>query len=199
MFKEVITIAFLLILSGQNAWAENNQQLADIVATDPKAEMQKITSNLAAVIPDLPTSASQTLWNAGINSVEWDEAHVELLVAQVRDADSTLAKVWKYEQQYTTVFKHRNDDVGNAKAWLLRVAGVMFQMKKQAKLFKQRMIYLKKILPQAIKVTAKALESSPAKEKKMLSARLQTQFQCYQAMNFPMDKDIQSIQSKYLL
>ncbi len=199
MFKEAIVIAILLMLSGQHAMAEGNQQLAEIVATDPKAEIQTITSNMIAVLPDLPTSASQTLWNAGVDHDAWNQARLDRLVTQVRDADATLAKVRKYEQQYTIVFKHRNDDVGNAKAWLLRVAGVMFRMKKQAKLFEQRIIYLKKMLPQAIKVTAKTLESATEKEKKMLSARLQTQLQCYQVINFSMDKDIQFIQSKYLL
>ena len=195
---KVLTIFILWLLSGQNAWAENNQQLADIVATNPKAEIQTITSNMAVVIPDLPTSFSQTSWGAGIDRETQDEARIALLVTQVRDAEQTLKKVEIYKQQYAYVFKHRNDGVANAKLWLMRVGGAIYQMKKHAKMFEQRMQYLKKVLPQTIKNTANALDVAATQEKPVLRLRLQTKVQCYQVLGLPKDIEIQHIQSEYL-
>lgn len=198
MVYKVLTIFILWVLSGQNALAEGNRQLADIVAHNPSADIQLITSNMLAVIPDLPTSFSQTSWDAGIDNETQDETRIALLVAQVRDAEQTLKKVETYKQQYAYVFKHRNDDVDNAKPWLMRVGGAIYQMKKQANVFEQRIQHLKKVLPQAIKNTANALDVATTQEKPVLSLRLQAKIQCYQALDLPDDVEIQHIQSEYL-
>jgi len=198
MVYKVLTIFMLWMLSGQNALAAGNQQLADIVAHNPSADIQHITSNMAAVLPDLPTSFSQTSWDAGIDNETQDETRIALLVAQVRDAEQTLKKVETYKQQYAYVFKHRNDDVDNAKSWLMWVGGAIYQMKKQGKVFEKRIQYLKKVLPQAIKNTANALDVAAIQEKPVLALRLQTKIQCYQGLGLPEDVEIQHIQSEYL-
>lgn len=199
MFKHVGLALLLLILGSHSAAAESNQQLTEILADNPAIEIKQLTENMSTVLPDLPTSPVQTLWNAGVDSETWDEVRIELLVAQVRDAEMTLVEVEKYSQQYAYVFQHRNDDVVRAKQWLMRVGGLMFQMKKQVKLFKQRVRYLKKTLPQVIKSTAHLYENANNEKKTMLRLRLQAQLLCYQVIDFPTDVGIQDIQSQLAL
>jgi len=196
MLRRVVITFIFVWLSSQSVLAESNQQLADIVATNPKAEIQNITSNMAAVIPDLPTSATQTLWNAGVDGDAWEQARLDRLVVQVRDAEKTMGKVQKYKQQYMYVFKHRTEDDKRIKKWLMRVGGAIFQMKKQGKIFEQRIRYLKKSLPQMIKTTAQMYKNANGENKKILKVRLQTQLRCFEVMDFPVDADITQIQSE---
>jgi len=184
---KLLMAGLLCLWASGHAAAEENQELAtrlaEILAENNTAEIKQMTSNFIAVNKDLPQSSVQTLWNAGVDSVDWDKTDVERLRYHIQHADAIVEKSNGYRQQYMFVFKHKNLDKVKAKKWIFSMGFTIRQLSEQTKLFAKQMNYLKRVLPKAIERTKKEQLNVQENGKNILALRLKAQMLYQQALN----------------